>query len=75
MVDGVLWAGWRRPEHYLDPAVLTAASSTAALPPAVLERGIASLRGDLASGAWHRRHAGLLDQPEIDAGFRLVVST
>ncbi|HEX7132321.1 MAG TPA: methyltransferase domain-containing protein [Iamia sp.] len=75
MVDGVLWAGWRRPERYLDPAVLAAASSTAALPPAVLARGIARLRADLETGEWHRRHAGLLAQEAIDGGFRLIASS
>lgn len=73
-VDGTLWAGWRRPETYLRPEVTASASGTAALPPAVLARGIESLRADLASGEWHRRHAALLQQPEIDGGFRLVVA-
>lgn len=72
--DGILWAGWRRPERYLDPAVLAAASSTAALPAAERDPGIERLRADLASDAWHRRHADLLDQEEIDGGFRLVVA-
>lgn len=74
MADGVLWAGWRRPERYLDPAVLAAASSTAALPPSVLRRGIDRLRADLATGEWHARHADLLAQDTIDGGFRLVVT-
>lgn len=72
--DAVLWAGWRRPERYLDPAVLAAASSTAALPAAVRDGGIERLRADLASGAWHRRHADLLEQDMVDGGFRLVVA-
>jgi SAM-dependent methyltransferase len=75
MVDGILWAGWRRPGRYLDPAVLAAASSTAALPPAVLARGVEALRADLETGAWHRRHAGLLAQEAIDGGFRLIASS
>lgn len=72
--DAVLWAGWRRPERYLDPAVLAAASSTAALPEALRAEGIARLRADLASGAWHRRHADLLGRGAVDGGFRLVVA-
>lgn len=74
MADGVLWAGWRRPERYLDPSVLAAASSTAALPADVLARGVARLRADLASGAWHRRNAELRTRTEIDGGFRLVTT-
>ncbi|HEV7721829.1 MAG TPA: hypothetical protein VGO60_11115, partial [Iamia sp.] len=73
-VDGTLWSAWRRPERYLRPEVQAAASGTAALPPAVLARGIERLGADLASGEWHRRNADLLDQTEIDAGFRLIVS-
>jgi len=72
--DGVLWAGWRRPERYLAPAVLAAASATADLLPAVRAAGVERLRADLASGAWHRRHADLLARDEIDGGYRLVVA-
>lgn len=74
MADGVLWAGWRRPERYLDPTVLAAASSTAALPPSVLRRGVDRLRADLATGEWRTRHAGLLDRDAVDGGFRLIVT-
>lgn len=72
--DAVLNAAWRRPERYLDPAVLAAASSTAALPPDVRARGIERLRADLATGEWHRRHADLLTQTEFDGGLRLLVT-
>jgi hypothetical protein len=33
------------------------------------------LAEDLRSGAWHRRHGGLLDRDELDAGYRLVVAS
>lgn len=72
--DAVLWAGWRRPERYLDPAVLAAASSTAALPEEVRAVGIERLRADLADGTWDGRHADLLDRDAVDGGFRLVVA-
>ncbi len=74
LVDSVLCAAWRRPERYLDPTVLAAASSTAALAPEILARGIDRLRSDLASGEWRRRHADLLDRASFDGGFRLVVA-
>lgn len=71
--DGVFPAHWRRPEAYLDPAVRRACSALAQTPPAAVERGIARLRTDLASGRWHEEHAELLSLPEWDAGFRLIV--
>jgi hypothetical protein len=41
---------------------------------AVVAPGIARLRADLASGAWHERHAALLGRSVLDAGYRLVVA-
>jgi hypothetical protein len=32
------------------------------------------LAADLASGAWHTRHADLLTLDEIDLGYRLIVA-
>lgn len=32
------------------------------------------LRADLDSGAWHRRHRGLLGERSVDYGYRLVVA-
>ncbi|MGW5724395.1 class I SAM-dependent methyltransferase [Amycolatopsis sp. NPDC003865] len=72
--DGVFPAHWRRPEAYLDPAVRRSCSALAQTPPEAVERGIARLRADLASGRWHEDHAELLDLSEWDAGFRLIVA-
>ena len=72
--DGFLWAYWRRPEQYLDPAVRLGISAIAQLPPHEVEPGIARLAADLESGRWHDEHADLLDLDEIDGGFRLVVT-
>jgi SAM-dependent methyltransferase len=74
MQDGVLGAYWCRPEAYLDPAVRANASGLALADPAVVAAGIGRLRADLTSGAWHERHAGLLDQSEVDLGYRLLVA-
>ncbi len=74
MVDGVLGAHWRRPEAYLDPVVRGNTSPLALGDQAVVERGVAELRADLASGEWHQRHADLLACEEYDAGYRLVIS-
>jgi SAM-dependent methyltransferase len=72
--DGVLGAHWSRPEAYLDPTVRANNSGTALADPASVARGIAALEADLASGAWHDRHADLLERASIDLGYRLLVS-
>ena len=72
--DGVFPAYWRRPEAYLDPAVRRSCSALAQTEPAAVSRGIARLREDLESGRWQADHAELLDLPEWDAGFRLIVA-
>ncbi|AUY52921.1 class I SAM-dependent methyltransferase [Streptomyces sp. CB01881] len=72
--DGFQIAYWRRPESYLDPVIRQASSTFAQLPPSVVEPAIARLRADLASGAWRRRHADLLDQESVDYGYRLLIA-
>ena len=70
--DGFLYAYWRRPEAYLDPAVRSGSSSFRALPG--LEAGLDRLRADLDSGEWDRRHAALRGLETYDAGYRLIES-
>jgi SAM-dependent methyltransferase len=72
--DGFLGAFWRRPERYLEPAIRPGISTFGDLEPAVLERALTRLRGDLDSGRWRRRYGGLLSREELDLGYRLVVS-
>jgi SAM-dependent methyltransferase len=72
--DGVLGAHWSRPEAYLDPTVRANNSGMALADPASVARGISRLEADLASGAWHERHADLLELESIDLGYRLLVS-
>ena len=71
--DGFFAAYWRRPEAYLRPEVRAAISGLALLEPAVVDRAVARLQADLASGAWDRRHAHLRDRDAWDCGYRLVV--
>lgn len=70
--DGFLCAYWRRPEAYLDAGVRGAISTFARL--SDVTPGLARLRRDLDSGAWHRRYAPLLDREAIDFGYRVIVS-
>lgn len=72
--DGFGAAYWRRPEVYLEPAVRAGISMLAYTGNAALADGLARLAGDLRSGRWHRRHADLLEQQQIDAGYRLLIS-
>jgi SAM-dependent methyltransferase len=71
--DGFLYAYWRRPEAYLNPAVRAASSTFHVLPD--LDAGLAKLAEDLASGAWHARYGDVLEQDAYDAGYRLVVAS
>lgn len=73
-VDGFCHAWWRRPEAYLRPEVRAGISGIARLPHDVVTEAMGRLANDLESGRWRRRHAGLFDRTEIDAGYRLVVS-
>lgn len=70
--DGFLYAFWRRPEAYLDPAIRSGSSSFWKI--GGVDEGLRRLRADLESGEWRRRNAALLDRSELDAGYRLVRS-
>jgi SAM-dependent methyltransferase len=72
-VDGFFGAFWRRPEAYLDPRVRAGISNLAQLG-APVDRAVAALRADLASGAWHERNGELLRLEELDLGYRLLAS-
>jgi SAM-dependent methyltransferase len=69
-VDGFLGAYWRRPEAYLNAEIRSSISSFATcrdLSP--LQR----LEDDLITGEWQRRYGDLLEEKELDIGYRLVV--
>jgi SAM-dependent methyltransferase len=72
--DGFLGAFWRRPDAYLDARVRAGISVFSRLTPAEVDDCVARLRADLASGAWHERHADLLGLEELDLGYRLLVA-
>jgi SAM-dependent methyltransferase len=70
--DGFLGAYWRRPEAYLDASVRGAISTFAKIHDA--DAGLARLRHDLEDGTWARRYGYLTSRPEIDLGYRVVIS-
>jgi SAM-dependent methyltransferase len=72
--DGFMFAYWRRPEAYLDPAVRVGISVFQLLPEEEVHEALDRLRRDLADGTWARRNADLLEREELDVGLRLVVA-
>lgn len=72
--DGFLAAYWRRPEAYFDPQVRACISVFALLDPGAVAAGLARLRDDLDTGAWHAHNADLLECDAIDLGYRLIIA-
>lgn len=72
--DGFFEAFWNRPERLLDPAVRSAQSMWALLPPGVEQRIVARLDAALRSGAWEAEHGHLRQLTEYAGALRLVIS-
>ena len=72
--DGFFEAFWRRPERLLDPAVRSAQSIWALVPPGAEQRIIDRLSADLASGLWDRHHGHLRQQSSLEGSLRLIIS-
>jgi SAM-dependent methyltransferase len=73
-VDGFAEAFYGRPEALLDPIVRRSQSAWGFVPEAAIERGLAQLRAELASGEWDERHGHLRTQPEYVGSLRLIVA-
>lgn len=73
--DWSLMSFWAHPERVLDAAARSATSGFARMDHAVVERVVADVRRDLASGAWDARWGRLRRLDAFDAGLRLVVNT
>jgi len=72
--DGFEAAYWRRPAAILEEAVWRATSALSLISEAERTAGMARLKADLASGAWRRKYGHLLEQDELDLGYRVVVA-
>lgn len=72
--DGFGAAFWHRPEAYLDATVRAGISMLAYADEGALADGLGRLAADLRSRRWQRRHAELLEQQQLDAGYRLLIS-
>jgi SAM-dependent methyltransferase len=71
--DWMLGSFWAHPERVLDAEARNATSGFARMAPAIVARVVAEVGRDLASGAWHARHGGLLALDDHDVGLRLIV--
>lgn len=70
--DGILGAYWRRPEAYLHAEVRNGTSVFSGVEH--LESGLRRLRSNLESGEWHRRYGWVLEEQELDLGYRLLIA-
>jgi SAM-dependent methyltransferase len=70
--DGFLGAYWKRPGAYLDPMVRQSISTFSKI--GNIDRQLARLESDIASGAWEQRYRGLMDLEALDLGYRILIS-
>jgi SAM-dependent methyltransferase len=71
--DWMLGSFWAHPERVLDPQARAATSGFARMDAAIVDRAVAAVGRDLASGAWDARHGHLRGRAAHDVGLRLVV--
>ena len=70
--DGFLGAYWRRPQEYLNPRIRSAISTFSKIRD--VESGLDRLRRDLEEGTWRQKYRHLLEQLDLDLGYRLVIA-
>jgi len=69
--DGFLGAYWRRPHAYLDDQVRQSMSTFSKIRD--VSDGVERLRSDLESGVWSLENEHLLNEDELDLGYRILV--
>ncbi|QFU77053.1 class I SAM-dependent methyltransferase [Halioglobus maricola] len=69
-IDGFLAAYWKRPAAYLDSQVRQSISSFANVDGS--SDRFRRLRDDLDSGRWLKRNRELMNQTDLDAGYRII---
>lgn len=72
--DGFTEAFYARPAAFLDARVRAGQSAWGFVEPDAVDRCIARLRADLASGAWTARHGHFLAMDTFEGALRLVVA-
>jgi SAM-dependent methyltransferase len=73
-LDGFGGCYWSRPERYLDADVQAGMSCFAQMETALLDRGMARLRRELADGTWDAKYGVLRSQADVDLGYRVLVA-
>ena len=71
--DGFMCAYWCRPEAYLDQRVRSAISTFSRL--RSVNSGLQQLDRDLKTGEWRNRYGDILNEKELDLGYRLIVAS
>lgn len=74
-LDGFSEAFYGRPERFLDDDVRGSQSFWGFAEPGVEDGFVATLRADLASGAWDDRHGALRAAPSYEGSLRLIRAT
>jgi SAM-dependent methyltransferase len=72
--DWMLGSFWAHPERVLDAHARAATSGFARLSTDVIDRVVAEVSRDLASGLWDERYGHLRNLDALDVGLRLVVA-
>lgn len=72
--DWMLGSFWAHPERVLDAYARAATSGFARMPTHVIDRVVAEIGRDLASGRWDERYGYLRSLEALDVGLRLVVA-
>lgn len=70
--DGFTEAYYARPEMFLNPQVRAAQSAWGFVDETAIDRGMARLSADLATGAWDTRYGHLRTQPTFTGSLRLL---
>ena len=73
--DWMLGSFWAHPERVLDANARAATSGFARMSTEVVDRVVAEVSRDLASGRWDDRHGHLRSLDALDVGLRLVVAS
>jgi SAM-dependent methyltransferase len=73
--DWMLGSFWAHPERVLDASARAATSGFARMPANVVDRVVAEVSRDLASGRWDDRYGYLRKLDALDVGLRLVIAT
>ena len=73
--DRFSFAGWRKPEIYLDPLFRAGTSSFTSIPQNLVTLAVRRLRQDLRSGKWQEKYGDVLGHSQYDGGYRLLITT